>query len=61
MSYREFVAKIKSKFPREYIEFSHDDGKHRAILRDGIKITGNNIAPSVMVTWGSGHRSTIKI
>lgn len=56
MSYPEFVAKVKGKFPASAIlAIGHANGKHFARLVDGVKIVGNTTAKTVWVSWGSGH------
>ena len=57
MSYESFcniVQKIADKFGQS-VRFSHDDGKHLAILDDGTRFSGNTVARGFSVKWGSDH------
>ena len=53
MSFSSFTEAISSKFGKA--KFKQEDGKHIAILPQGIRITGNTVSTKVQVNWGSGH------
>lgn len=61
MPYQEFTNRILNRFGGEVREIFHEDGKHIAVLAGDIRITGNTYAPSVMVSWGSGHTAKTTI
>lgn len=60
MSYEDFEHRVHTLFGNMVMEVKSQDGRHIAKLRGGIQISGNSIAPSVMIRWGNGHYARAK-
>ena len=60
MSYEDFCKKVHNLFGNMVLETKNQNGRNIAKLRGGIQISGNSIAPSVMIRWGNGHYARAK-